>query len=1179
MSKEQAALIRKFEKLNPTTRSIVQAAAAASEPLSRTKLVALAAQAGVLTESGCRPIFKTERPTLDAAINAGVLHYVSPSASGPVVIANEIQDYVFRDAFFCGLAQTIVSEEREPKKNRYRTDSLELETVVRNMRMAFYGGDVKTWSQCSSEYSLRPILLDPFCPESFARLSPEIRALFFEMFSQDLVTQLEEPTAGFRDFVASYVDTLDDSLGGRGERAIVAAIDLFAAQGNLQALRGLGQRLTKPRSEISGCIAFLTGQYATAREQFEQAIKEARGRTKKRRIELRHVPSLFYGALLLKDNTPQSRKTLKELCRTIDDWETPYWVFAEPLLAAHKQQSKPLESQLPRNYEPDFFPPLGCWTAGLVWCWQISDSRAPFAIGHFKQLRDRYRASGLEWLAAEASAILARARDSNDDAAQDNFSRETHAKLGTVSIVELIQPLPAWENGLVALENLCVGDSPAGSVDETTADVGNERIIWQLDYSKSGSWLSPHPYLQKLGKKGWSKGRRVALERLYDQWQSVSFDFLTDQDRAICQCLEHSITHNPYGYRESVYDWNVAALAKVLVGHPNVYHLDDRTQAIEISQSKPYLSITSSQNALRLEVKPSFNSGSISIQQESASRISLVEFSDRQKTIAEMIAGLPEIPASQQDRVARITLSISSMIDIQSDIDGTHGTGETVEAVADIVVQLTPYHEGLRAEVFVQPLGERGPFFRPGSGAASVLATIDGKALCATRELDVERANLERLLAECHSLDARVIDADQTEWLFSESEDALELVCELQVLGERGEVVVLWPRGKTFDVAGRASTSSFQVSVRRDRDWFAASGKLSVDAELTLDMMNLLELVADSPSRFVRLDDGRILALTAELQKRIGDIVALGNPLKKKIRFSPVQALAFETALEGTVAKTDKHWKEHVGRIEEAATIDVQPPSTLQTELRDYQAEGYAWLKRLAHWNTGACLADDMGLGKTIQALALLVDRVWDGPALVVAPASVGFNWESETRKFAPTLTPNLLPPIFFLQFSCPHFPAPKRANEYRSLPSNPEHRVFDGVDQSFQVGREDVTDGTNAKRIDSGDLAWVDHESLSFQQIVKSLEFVDVAAGIAKSSDDGTMQFARENGLESEAVHAIHQDAVVFGITGEAGGDTTFLLQLGHGLCESADDVGGAGETPFAPTVLHRSPLHVKIE
>jgi hypothetical protein len=770
------------------------------------------------------------------------------------------------------LAQTIVSEEREPKKNRYRTDSLELETVVRNMRMAFYGGDVKTWSQCSSEYSLRPILLDPFCPESFARLSPEIRALFFEMFSQDLVTQLEEPTAGFRDFVASYVDTLDDSLGGRGERAIVAAIDLFAAQGNLQALRGLGQRLTKPRSEISGCIAFLTGQYATAREQFEQAIKEARGRTKKRRIELRHVPSLFYGALLLKDNTPQSRKTLKELCRTIDDWETPYWVFAEPLLAAHKQQSKPLESQLPRNYEPDFFPPLGCWTAGLVWCWQISDSRAPFAIGHFKQLRDRYRASGLEWLAAEASAILARARDSNDDAAQDNFSRETHAKLGTVSIVELIQPLPAWENGLVALENLCVGDSPAGSVDETTADVGNERIIWQLDYSKSGSWLSPHPYLQKLGKKGWSKGRR-------------------------------------------------------------------------------------------------------------------------------------------------------------------------------------------------------------------------------------------------------------------------------------------------------------------DRDWFAASGKLSVDAELTLDMMNLLELVADSPSRFVRLDDGRILALTAELQKRIGDIVALGNPLKKKIRFSPVQALAFETALEGTVAKTDKHWKEHVGRIEEAATIDVQPPSTLQTELRDYQAEGYAWLKRLAHWNTGACLADDMGLGKTIQALALLVDRVWDGPALVVAPASVGFNWESETRKFAPTLTPNLLPPIFFLQFSCPHFPAPKRVNEYRSLPSNPEHRVFDGVDQSFQVGREDVTDGTNAKRIDSGDLAWVDHESLSFQQIVKSLEFVDVAAGIAKSSDDGTMQFARENGLESEAVHAIHQDAVVFGITGEAGGDTTFLLQLGHGLCESADDVGGAGETPFAPTVLHRSPLPVKIE
>jgi len=49
-----------------------------------------------------------------------------------------------------------------------------------------------------------------------------------------------------------------------------------------------------------------------------------------------------------------------------------------------------------------------------------------------------------------------------------------------------------------------------------------------------------------------------------------------------------------------------------------------------------------------------------------------------------------------------------------------------------------------------------------------------------------------------------------------------------------------------------------------------------------------------------------------------------------------------------------------------------------------------------------------MGLGKTIQALAVLVDRAPDGPALVVAPTSVGSNWIHEARRFAPTLRPVL---------------------------------------------------------------------------------------------------------------------------------------------------------------------------
>ena len=76
--------------------------------------------------------------------------------------------------------------------------------------------------------------------------------------------------------------------------------------------------------------------------------------------------------------------------------------------------------------------------------------------------------------------------------------------------------------------------------------------------------------------------------------------------------------------------------------------------------------------------------------------------------------------------------------------------------------------------------------------------------------------------------------------------------------------------------------------------------------------------------------------------------------------------------------------------------------------MRDYQLEGYQWLARLSRWGVGGVLADDMGLGKTVQTLGVLVDRAVDGPALVIAPTSVGDNWVRETERFAPELTAKL---------------------------------------------------------------------------------------------------------------------------------------------------------------------------
>lgn len=91
-----------------------------------------------------------------------------------------------------------------------------------------------------------------------------------------------------------------------------------------------------------------------------------------------------------------------------------------------------------------------------------------------------------------------------------------------------------------------------------------------------------------------------------------------------------------------------------------------------------------------------------------------------------------------------------------------------------------------------------------------------------------------------------------------------------------------------------------------------------------------------------------------------------------------------------------------------AATREPLPaPPGLEATLRDYQRHGLTWLADLTGLGLGACLADDMGLGKTITLIALHLHRRAAGltggaPTLVVCPASLLGNWESEIHRFAP---------------------------------------------------------------------------------------------------------------------------------------------------------------------------------
>lgn len=74
-------------------------------------------------------------------------------------------------------------------------------------------------------------------------------------------------------------------------------------------------------------------------------------------------------------------------------------------------------------------------------------------------------------------------------------------------------------------------------------------------------------------------------------------------------------------------------------------------------------------------------------------------------------------------------------------------------------------------------------------------------------------------------------------------------------------------------------------------------------------------------------------------------------------------------------------------------------PKEIDATLREYQIEGFNFIKNLETLKLGGILADEMGLGKTLQAITYLAASKGK-KTLIICPTSLIFNWTSEIEKF-----------------------------------------------------------------------------------------------------------------------------------------------------------------------------------
>jgi SNF2 family DNA or RNA helicase len=118
----------------------------------------------------------------------------------------------------------------------------------------------------------------------------------------------------------------------------------------------------------------------------------------------------------------------------------------------------------------------------------------------------------------------------------------------------------------------------------------------------------------------------------------------------------------------------------------------------------------------------------------------------------------------------------------------------------------------------------------------------------------------------------------------------------------------------------------------------------------------------------------------------------------------PEEVTFFSDALD-FIDRTNERHEMAARETELLAALDAGAQPTvlrdlLKVPLYDYQVRGAIF----AACRGRSILGDDMGLGKTVQTLAaveLLARLRRIGKVLVVAPASVKYQWESEIRKFA----------------------------------------------------------------------------------------------------------------------------------------------------------------------------------
>ena len=200
---------------------------------------------------------------------------------------------------------------------------------------------------------------------------------------------------------------------------------------------------------------------------------------------------------------------------------------------------------------------------------------------------------------------------------------------------------------------------------------------------------------------------------------------------------------------------------------------------------------------------------------------------------------------------------------------------------------------------------------------------------------------------------------------------------------------------------------SFGVSMQND----LLQLQLTSDSRTLEDLAEILSRYTPK-KKYYRLRDGSFIHIEdeeeiRELSQFSEDLdlssadIRSGSALLPSYRAMYIDKTASEN--NRIEVSRDAYFEDLINQIEDTdAEYDI--PESLNAIMREYQKDGFRWLRRLYSTKFSGLLADEMGLGKTLQIIALIASLPDRGPCLIVCPASLVYNWKNEFRKFAPEI-------------------------------------------------------------------------------------------------------------------------------------------------------------------------------